>query len=272
MAKKKKKGMTAVEKLKRNLMTGALILLVIYIGIHIITRTGGFNRLVTDKLSNGTRLPVTLEKCGATPLLGLRLQGLDFYGVRMPDVRIKIDWFARLSKEKPLVKRLDINGLEVAFRQVPATGNWQPLVMNDLGSRFGAVVGIKPAIGAAYDELPRFPAFVINKKTLLDLHRARITWYDGQNRELAYVTDVDSQVKVVAFSDRKALQVQLDCSHVKLASGPLLRDFELEAVQIDGYEHTLIMKMGCSEGEFEGFQTKTLWEDLFHHLSQLAEI
>jgi hypothetical protein len=272
MAKKKKTGKTTVEKLKRNLLTSALILLVMYIGIHIISRTDGARGLVADKISNGTRLPVTLKKCGATPLLGLRLQGLDFPGARMPDVRIKIDWLAWLSKEKPLVKQLDIDGLELVFRQVPATGNWEPLVLHDLGSKFGAVVGLKPAIGSAYDELPKFPSFVINKKTLLNLDRARVNCYDAQNHELAYVTDADSQVKIVGFSDRKALQVQLECSHIKLASGPLLRDFELETVKIDGYDHTLVMKMSCSDREFEGFQTKTLWEDLFHHLSQLAEM
>ena len=127
MAKKKKTKRTLRENLKLNLFTGGLILLVGYAGIHIISRTNGFRGLVADKVSNGTRLPVALGHCGATPLLGLHLKDLDFYGVRMPYVKVAFDWFAWLSKEKPLVKRLEIEGLEVEFRQVPVTGNWEPL-------------------------------------------------------------------------------------------------------------------------------------------------
>jgi hypothetical protein len=272
MAKKNKNKRTLRENLKRNILTGALIVLVAYAGIHIISRTNGARSLVADKISNGTRLPVALEHCGATPLLNLHLTDLDFYGVRMPEVKVVFDWFAWTSKERPLVKRLEVEGLEVVFRQIPTTGNWEPLVLHDLGSKFGAVVGLKPVPQSDNDELPKFPAFVINGKTLLDLHRARVLWYDADNRELAYATDVDSQVKVVDFSDRKALQVNLKCSHVKLASGHILRDFQLEAIKIDGYKPTIILQMSDSDGEYEGFQTETLWQDLYHHLSRLAEI
>lgn len=272
MAKKKQSKRTLRETLKRNLIMSGLILIVAYAGIHILSRTSGFRGLVADKISNGTRLPVALEHCGASPLLGLHLKNLDFYGVRMPYVKVVFDWFAWLSKEKPLVKRLEIEGLEVVFKQDPRTGHWEPLVMHDLGSRFGAVVGLKSGSSSSDENLPRFPAFVINGKTLLDLHRAKVMWYDAQNRELAYVTDVDSQVEEVDFSDRKALQVKLACSHIKLASGHILRDFQLEAVKIEGYNATLILKMSDSGGEYEGFQSETLWEDLYQHLSRLAEI
>lgn len=272
MARKKTVAKARGWGMKRNILTGVVIVIVLYVGIHIISRTDGFRDMVADKISNGTRLPVALERCGATPLLGLHFRGLDFYGVRMPDVQARFNWFAWLSKDAPLVKRLDIDNLEVVFKQVPTSGNWEPLVLHDLGSKFGAVVGLKPARSSADEELPRFPAFVINQKTLLDLRRARVMWYDSNNRELAYVTDIDSRVKEVDFSDRKALQVKLECSHVKLASGHILRDFKLEAVKIDGYKPTLVLEMSDSDGEYPGFQTETLWQDLYRHLSRLAEI
>ena len=183
--------------------------------------------------------------------------------------RVKFNWFAWLSKEKPLVKRLDVQGLEVTFNRVPATGNWEPLVLHGLGSKLGAVLGLNPARMPADDALPKFPPYVINEKTLLQLRRARVIWYDEQNRELAHIMDVDSRVKVVAFSDRKALQVRLKAGQIKLASGHELRDFQLEAVKIDGYKPTLILQMSDSDGEYEGFQTETLWQDLNLYLSQL---
>lgn len=271
MAKKKKTGRPLRVTLKKNVIIAGLIVFVGYAGIHIISRTNGFRGLVADKISNGTRLPVALEHCGATPLLGLQFKNLDFYGVRMPDVKLNFDWLSWFSKSRPLVKRLAVDGLEVEFRQLP-TGNWEPLVLNDLGSKFGAVVGLRPSALSDTDELPKFPAFVINDKTLLDLQRARVTWYDAQNRELAYVTDVDSRVRIESLDDRKALQVKLNCSHIKLASGHLLRDFQLEALKIDGYAPTLILKMADSDGEYEGFESETLWQDLYHHLSRLSEI
>jgi hypothetical protein len=272
MAKKKAAAKKKKRTLKRNILTNVLIAVVLYTGIHIISRTDGARSMVADKISNGTRLPVALDRCGATPLLGLRLGGLDFYGVRMPDVRIKFNWLAWLSKDKPLVKRLDVEELDVKFKRIPISGNWEPLVLHGLGSKLGAVVGLNPAGVAADDALPKFPAYVINEKTLLQLRRATVTWYDEQNRELAYLADVDTRVKVVAFSDRKALQVRLKCGHIKLASGHILRDFQLEAVRIEGYNPVLILQMSDSAGEYEGFQTETLWQDLNLYLSQLAPI
>ncbi len=266
-ASKKKKG-----SLKRNIWAGLLIGLILYIGIHVISRTEGARSMVADKISNGTRLPVALESCGTTPLLGLRLKGLDFYGVQMPDVRVKFNWFSWLSKEKPLVSQLDIQGLEVKFQRVPETGNWEPLVLHGLGSKLGAVLGLNPAQLQSDDALPKFPSYVINEKTLLQLRRAKVIWHDEQNGELAYITDVDTRIKVVAFSDRKALQTRLKCGHIKLASGHLLRDLQLEAVKIDGYKPTLILKMSDSAGEYEGFQTETLWQDLNLHLNALSNL
>lgn len=272
MAKKKAVAKTHRWGLKRNLVTGVIIALVLYVGIHVISRTEGARGLVADKISNGTRLPVALERCSATPLLGMHLQGLDFYGVRMDDVRVKFNWLAWLSKGTPLVKRLDIQGLEVRFARVPISGNWEPLVLHSLGSKLGAVLGLNPPGMSDDDALPKFPDFVINEKTLLQLRRAEVVWYDEQSRELASIMDIDSRVKVVAFSDRKALQVLLECGLIKLASGQELRDFQLEAVRIDGYNPVLVLQMSDSAGEYEGFQTETLWQDLNLYLSQLAPI
>jgi hypothetical protein len=272
MARKKITAKKKRKNLKRNLWATFFIALVLYIGVHIISRTEGARSMVADKISNGTRLPVALESCAATPLLGLHLKGLDFYGVRMPDVKAKFNWFAWLSKDTPLVKRLDVQGLDVKFQRVPSTGNWEPLVLHDLGSKFGAVLGLNPAPVSMDDALPKFPAYVINEKTLLQLRRAKVVWHDEKNRELAYITDVDSRIKIVAFSERKALQTRIKCGHIKLASGHVLRDFKLEAIKISGYAPILVLGMSDSDGEYEGFQTKTLWQDLNLHLSALGEL
>ncbi len=272
MAKKKTVSTSKKKRLKRNFLTGLLIVFALYIGIHILSRTDGIRSMVVDKISNGTRLPVALESCAATPLLGLHLKGLNFYGVRIPEVKAKFNWFAWLSKDTPLVRRLDIRGLEIKLQRVPSTGNWEPLVLHGLGSKLGAVLGLNPAPIPMNDALPKFPAYVINEKTLLQLRRAKVVWYDEQNRELAYITDVDSRIKAVAFSERKALQTRVKCGHIKLASGHVLRDFQLEAIKISGYAPSLVLGMSDSDGEYEGFQTKTLWQDLGLHLGALAEL
>jgi hypothetical protein len=150
---KKKKG-----ALKRNLLTFMLLAIISYTGIHIISRTEGARSFVADKISNGTRLPVALQHCGATPLLGLRLKGLDFYGVQMPDVRVKFNWFSWMSKEKPFVKQLEVQELEIKFKRMPASGNWEPLVLQGLGSKHGAVLGLNPAEQHNDETLPKYPA------------------------------------------------------------------------------------------------------------------
>ncbi|MCF7816972.1 MAG: hypothetical protein K9M54_03730 [Kiritimatiellales bacterium] len=266
-AEKKKKG-----RVKRSVLTGLLLALILYIGIQVLSRMEGTRSLVADKISNGTRLPVALESCAATPLLGLHLKGLDFYGVQMTDVQIRFNFFAWLSTDKPLVKRLDIQGLEVKLKRIPTSGNWEPLVLHGLGSKLGAVLGLNPVQLAADDTLPKFPTYVINDKTLLQLRRAKVVWNDEQDNELAYVSDTDLSVKAGMFIDRKVVQTIFKSGHIKLASGKLLRDFRLEAFRIEGSGVVTVLDMADRDGEYDEFATQTLWQDLNLRLNALSAL
>lgn len=259
-------------KLKRNGIAALLIILILYIGTHILSRTEGARSALADKISRGTRLPVALEKCGTTPLMGLRLEGLAFYGVEMPEVKVKLNWFAFFSKHKPLVRQLEIEGMEVNLKRIPANGNWEPLVLHGIGSRLGAVLGLNPVQEVSMDTLPKFPEYVINEKTLLELRRAKISWYDDRLRELAYISDADLNVKVGSFIDRKVIQTIVECGHIKLASGKILRDFKMETFRIDGSGVVTVLNMADSDGQYEEFATKDLWQDLNLHLFSLSEL
>ena len=96
MAKKKvaPKKVPLKERWKRGLITAGLVALILYIGVHIISRTEGARSAIADKLSNGTRQQISIEHCGATPLLGLRLKRLSFQGVEMPDVKMSFNWLS----------------------------------------------------------------------------------------------------------------------------------------------------------------------------------
>lgn len=267
IAPKKRKG-----RVKRSVLTGLLLALILYTGIQVISRMEGTRSLLADKISNGTRQPVALESCAATPLLGLHLKGLDFHGVQMPDVRIRFNFFAWLSTATPLVKRLDIQGLEVKLKRVPASGNWEPLVLHSLGSKLGAVLGLNPAQLAPDETLPKFPAYVINEKTLLQLRRAKVVWSDEQDQELAYVADADLSVKAGMFIDRKVVQTIFKSGHIKLASGKLLRDFRMEAFRIEGSGVVTVLNMADHDGEYDEFATQTLWQDLNLRLNALSTL
>lgn len=258
--------------MRRNAITLFLIALLLYIGIHLLARTDGARSAVADKISNGTRQPVAIEQCGATPLLGLHLKGLSFYGVETGDVTVKFNWLAFVFRHKPLIKRLDIQGLEVSLKRVPTSGHWEPLVLHGLGSRLGAVVGVNPSQTHMDNSLPRFPAYALNEKTLLQLHRAKISWRDEQGRELAYITDADLSVRAGAFTDRKVVQSIVHCGHVRLASGQMLRDFRLEAFQVEGSAIVTVLDMADADGEYPEFATETLWQDLNQQLNTLSEL
>ena len=272
MAKKNAASIPMKKHLKRNFWAGLVIALILYVGIHILSRTDGTRSWVADKISNGTRLPVALESCAATPLLGLRLEGLGFHGVQMPDVRIKFNWFSFLSKSTPLVRQLDIRELEIELKRVPGTGNWEPLVLHGLGSRLGVVLGLNPVQLDADNTLPKFPARAINEKTLLQLSRAKVVWHDEQNHELAYISNADLSVESGSFIDRKVVQTIFKCGHIKLASGKLLRDFRMEAFRFEGSGVVTILDMADSDGEYAEFATQTLWQDLNLHLNSLSEL
>jgi hypothetical protein len=103
-----KKKANPLVRLKRNAITAAIVALIGYIGVHLISRTDGARTAVADKLSNGTRQLITLEKCGATPLLKLRLSGLSFEGTAIPEAVVSFNWFSFLSRKIPFVKELRI--------------------------------------------------------------------------------------------------------------------------------------------------------------------
>ncbi|VGO17193.1 hypothetical protein PDESU_05788 [Pontiella desulfatans] len=258
-------------RIKRNLVTATTLLLILYIGVHVITRTDGFRTLVADKLSNGTRQLITLEKCGATPLLGLHLQGLGFEGAVIPDAKVLFNWHGPLYKDVPLVRRLIIANLDIEFRRIPTSGNWEPLVLNGVGARLGAILGLNPATMDENDALPKFPAYAINEKTLVQLRRAKLVWRDEKGRELAYITEADLNVKSGTLIKRKVIQTIAKCGHVKLASGRAMRDFRLEVFRIEGSGVATILDMADSNGEYPEFATENLWQDLNLNLHQLSE-
>ena len=260
------------KSLKRNFWAGIVIALILYIGMHVLSRTEGARSWVADKISNGTHLPVTLESSAATPLLGLRLKGLGFYGAKIPDVRIKFNWFSFLSKATPLVRQLDIRGLEIELKRVPDSGNWEPLVLHGLGSKLGTVLGLNPVQMSPDNTLPKFPIRAINEKTLLQLSRAKVVWHDEQNRELAYISNADLRVESGAFIDRKVVQTIFKCGHIKLASGKLLRDFRMETFQFGDSGIVTVLGMADRDGEYDEFATQTLWQDLNLHLNSLSEL
>lgn len=272
MAKKKQPPKKSRwQRFKRNAITTLIIFIILYIGGHVISRLDGTRQAIADKLSNGTRQPISIQKTGMTLFCGLRLQGLNFQGVEMPDVKMRFNWFSFLSKETPFVKELNIKDMEVVFRQVPGTGTWEPLVLNGVGSRMGAVLGLNPP-KQVDESLPKFPPYAINAKTLLQLQHAKVVWKDQNGREIAYITDADLRLKSGTFIKRKVIQTIFRCGHLKLASGRALREFRLEAFRIVGSDWVTVLDMADSNGEYPEFASETLWQDLNTHLNQLSEM
>ncbi|MDF7798718.1 hypothetical protein P4C99_04545 [Pontiellaceae bacterium B1224] len=272
MAKKTAPKKSRLQRWKRNIITALVLVVILYIGAHIISRMEGSRQLVADKLSSGTRQQISIEKCGMTPLMGLRIKGLAFQGVEMPDVKMSFNWFSFLSKETPFIKELRIKGMEMRFRRIPTTGNWEPLVLNGIGSRMGAVLGLNPSQMGNDQSLPKFPPYVINAKTLLQLERSKVVWKDENGREIAYITEADLRLKSGGFIKRKVIQTIFSCGHMKLASGSALREFRLEAFRIEGSQWVTVLDMADSNGEYAEFASSTLWQDLNLHLNQLSEI
>lgn len=257
--------------MKKTLITLLLVLLILYIGVHIISRTDGARSAIADKLSKGTGQLITLERCGATPLLGLRLHGLSFQGVDIPEAKAAFNWLAVFSKEKPLVKQLLIESLDIEFRLNPVSGNWEPLVLHGLGSKIGEVIGLKPVeVDAA--SLPKFPTHVINEETLLQLARAKVVWRDSDGREIAYITDGDLKLKTGRFIKRRVIQTIVKCGHIKLATGNALRDFRLEAFRVEGSGFVTVLNMADSNGLYNEFSSLTLWQDLNLYLNRLTQV
>jgi len=273
MAKKKAvKAGAKIKMFRRRIITTALVFLILYIGVQVISRTEGVRKVVADKISNGTRLPVSLDKCGATPLLGLRLKGLVLPGVEMPDVKMSFNWGSFLSKDKPFVCKLSLKDAQVRFRRVPESGAWEPLVLNGVASRLGAVVGLNPAQVIEGDDLPVFPPYAINEKTQLRLRQTRVAWLDEKGRELAYILDGDLKGHEAGFIGRRVMQTIVQCGQIRLASGQVLDDFRLEAFRVEGSDWITVLEMSDRQGEYPEFSSPTLWQDLSLHLNRLSAV
>jgi len=257
---------------KRRVIATGLFFLILYIGAHVISRTEGIRALVADKISNGTRLPVSLGKCGMTPLLDLHLQSLLIQGAEMPDVKLSFNWFCFLSKSRPFVHQIRLKDAEIRFRQIPATGKWEPLVLHGVGSRLGAVMGLNPIGGEIDASLPVFPPYAINSKTLLQLKQTKLMWLDDRGNELASIENADFRVKMARLGKRKVVQALAECEQITLASRRVLDDFRMEAVGIDGSDWITVLEMSDSGGEYPQFATPTLWKDLNRQLNQLSTV
>lgn len=266
-AKKKRPLKT---RIKWNTITAMTVFLICYIGAHVLSRTEGARAAIADKISNGTRQQVSLEKCGMTPLMGLHLEGLSFQGVQMPDVRMSFNWLSFFFDTTPFVKQLKIDGLEINLRRVPESGHWEPLVLNGVGRRLGDAVGLESSL-TGDDSLPKFPPEAINDRTLLQLQRAKLVWKDEAGREIAYITDADLKLRPGAFTKRKVIQTIVKCGHIKLANGRGLRDFRFEAFRIEGSEWVTVMDLADSNGEYPEFSSNALWSELNLYLTQLTE-
>jgi len=273
MAKKKfAKSGSKRAALKRRAIMAGLVVLILYIGVQVISRTDGIRKAVADKISNGTRLPVSLEKCGTTPLLGLRLKGLAFPGVEMPDVELVFSCFSFFSKEKPFVKKLRLRDAELRFRRIPASGQWEPLVLHGVARRLGAVMGLNPGNMQEEGGHPVFPPYAINEKTRLELRKVKVSWLDEKGRELAYILDGRLDVMVAGFKGKKAAQTIAECGQIRLASGRVLDDFRLEAFRVEGSAWVTVLQMSDSEGQYDEFASRTFWQDLSLFLNQLSAV
>ncbi len=269
---KNKAGKGRVAAWKRRVITASLVLLILYIGAHILSRTEGVRALVADKVSNGTGLPVSLKQCGMTPLLGMRLKGLLIQGTEMPDAKLSFNWFSFLSKNKPFVRRISLKDAEVRFRRVPTSGNWEPLVLNGIGCRLGAVMGLNPLQREDDGSLPVFPPYAINSKTQLKLRNTKVMWLDDKGNELASIEKADFSVKMERLGKRKVIQAIAECKQITLASRRVLDDFRLEAIGIEGSDWITVLEMSDQGGEYPQFATPTLWQDLNLQLNQLSAI
>ena len=272
MAKKGTAKKSGWKHWKRNAIVTFVVLIILYIGAHIISRTDGARQAIADKLSNGTRQQISIEKCGMTALCGLRLRGLAFQGVEMPDVKMSFNFFSFLSKDAPFVRQLWVKDMEIVFRRIPSSGNWEPLVLHGVGHRLGAVLGLNPPGIEEDDSLPKFPRVAINEKTLLQLEDAKVVWKDERGREIAYITEVDLRLKSATFVKRKVIQTIVKAGHVKLSTGAALRDFRLEAFRVEGSEIITVLDMADINGSYEEFSSATLWQDLNLHLNDLAKV
>jgi hypothetical protein len=260
------------QRWKRNAITTLIVLIILYIGGHVLSRLEGTRQAIADKLSNGTRQQISIDRCSMTLLMGLHIEGLRFQGVEMPDVKMSFNWFSFLSKEAPFIKELRIKQMEMRFRRIPTTGNWEPLILHGVGSRMGAVLGLNPTQMGDNESLPRFPPGVINIKTLLQLERAKVVWNDENGKEIAYITEADLRLKPGGFIKRKVIQTIFKCGHMQLASGRTLRDFRLEVFRIEGSPIVTVLDMADSDGQYDEFSSATLWEDLNLHLNALSKV
>lgn len=258
---------------RQQTITLFVLVLILYVGLNVISRTEGARTLVADKISNHTRLPVTIDDCGITPLLGLHLRGLTFHGIEMDDVRVSFNWLAFPFKEKPVVHRLTIAGMEARLMRAPATRQWEPLVLHEIADRVGTVLGLEQETPQVKDQsLPAFPEKWINSRTLLQLSRAKVVWLDEKGQELAYIADGDLKIEAGAFSGRHVARSVSECGHILLSSGELLRDFRIEAFSFEDSEVVLVLKMSERDGEYSEFSTQSLWEDLGGQLNNLSAL
>lgn len=258
------------KKHNRNVMIWGVIVVVLYVGVHVLVRTDGIHSMIVDRVSTETQQSVSIEHCSAMPGLDLKLSGIHFQGVDVKSLKVSFNLFSFFSKEVPLIRRLRIQGLEVHFERSQTEDRWDPAVLRDVGARLGRVLGLGSVSRGECHLVSSVSTGLLNERTLLQLDRGTLVWFDDLGQEAARILDADITVRSDAFTGRRVMQSLVRCGHIELADGGALHDFDLEAFCIEGSEWITVLHMADSQGRYDEFSSSTLWDDLNLHLRELA--
>lgn len=257
---------------KRNLFWSLFLLIICYVGLHLLARTEGVRSYIAEQVSDAVGQPATIEQCALTPALALQMRGLVFEGVTAQEVRVGLDPLALVTRERPRMKSLQVKGLQVIFSPSADPGGWAPAVLNDIGSRLGAVLGAG-SLSVALTAMPAPPSsHWINTRTTVALYETEMIWQDSTAKEIARLTGLEAHVQSARFHTRTATQFGIECAEIRLASGAKLETVQFEAVAFSGYAPVVILAFSDRAGEYEGFQSKLIWQDLTLHLEALGRM
>jgi hypothetical protein len=237
---------------RRTLFFLFLILLILYVGIQLLSRTEGGKNLIEEQLSDALSQPVSVSFFEVTPSLSLHLQGVTSEGITISDWRLSLNprFF---QKDQPLIQKSSLEGVSIR------TGIEAPLA-HALGAILNPIfqiLEIEPAENSDFSKTK-----ISDPRTLFFLKDASLVFLDASQQEIAFLKKINLSSEKKAFESRLVRRFIFQAQALKQTDAPPLKEVKLELFSFAGSPFVGILKMEDQSGTYDSFGSTQPWIDL----------
>ncbi|MBN1270169.1 MAG: hypothetical protein JXB04_11310 [Kiritimatiellae bacterium] len=243
----------------------AIVVVLLYVGAHLIVRTEGFRDIIADRLEQHVGMPVAVERCEMTWDMDLVVSGVkspaegnrDQVGLELGKGRLSWSLAGLRRGWGGLVKSVELENCRLAL-QMTDGGEWKPEAFaqfagwlvkwggfRELNDRNHKGPGERPR-AEGKTEAARGPKRTAAKSdghfwenVSVSVRDSRIVWRGADGSQLAEAEDISLAATPVRTPARRMNHYQAKVGSARTAGGRHIRDLGFEILTAKGHQIVL---------------------------------